>query len=89
VVALRARPFRSGVGALGSTPGATLAAGVFAGLVLLRLGSLRFQLNEISEADGDKARKEAPMKAIRAATGASLETAWLLALGMAGGQLLS
>jgi hypothetical protein len=83
------RPFRSGAGALGSTPGATRAAGVFVVLVLLRLVSLRFQLKETSEADDDKAGKEAPMNVVRAVTSASLETAWSLAVGVAGGQLLS
>jgi hypothetical protein len=66
-----------------------LAAGVFAVLVMLRLASLGFQLKEASEADDGKAGKEAPMKTVRAVAGASLETAWSLAMAAAGGQLLS
>jgi hypothetical protein len=83
------RQFRSGAGALGSTPSVVLAAGVFAVLVMLRLASLRFQLKEASEADDGKAGKEAPMKTVLAVAGASLETAWSLAVAAAGGQLLS
>jgi hypothetical protein len=66
-----------------------LAAGAFAVLVLLRLASLRFQPEETSDAHGGKTEKEASMTMARAVTGASLETAWLLAVGVAGGQLLS
>jgi len=83
------RQFRSGAGALGSTPGVVFAAGAFAVLVMVRLASLRFQLKEVSEADSGKTGKEAPMKTVRAVTGASLETAWSLAVSAAGGQLLS
>jgi hypothetical protein len=66
-----------------------LAAGVFAVLVLLRFASLRVQLKDMSEADGGGAGKETPMEMVRAVTGVILETAWSLAVGVAGGQLLS
>lgn len=66
---------------LGSIPGAVVALGVFAVLVLVRLASLMFPLKGSSEATKTKHRKEAPMKMVRKIAGVIAETVW--ALGVA------
>jgi hypothetical protein len=58
-------------------------------LVLLRFASLRFQLKGSPEAGGRQAGKEAPMRVTQMVMSSALETAWSLAVSVAGGLLLS
>lgn len=59
-------------------------------LVLLRFASLKFQLKGPAEIGGHQAeKKETPMKVTHELMSSALETAWSLAVGVAGGQLLT
>jgi hypothetical protein len=86
----RHRLLRSGTLALGSTPWAWCAVGVFAVLALLRFVCLRLQLKDSPEAvSKSAAQKEAPVSKFRNAMFAICDTAGTLGSNLAYGLLLS